>query len=260
MINRLGLMKAKKQFGQHFLADDNIIAAIMAAAKPAAGDEFVEVGPGRGALTSPLLDCCGHLTAVEIDGDCLALLRRKFAAFDKSGKLSIVHGDILHWHLPSGAKRWIGNLPYNISSPLLLRLCRHADAVRDAHFMVQKEVAMRLCADVGGGDYGRLTIAVRAVFAAELLMEVAPHCFIPPPKVDSAVVRLRPLVRPLLCPPNFDDVLRAAFQSKRKTLRNALRHVNVNWQKAQDAGINPNLRPQNLSPDDYAKLAKAIDN
>lgn len=242
-------MRAKKQLGQHFLVDAKTIAAIVAAANPLAGDKFVEIGAGRGALTEPLLASAANLTAVEIDSDCVALLRRKFG-----GCLSLVEDDILCWDFPPG-RRWIGNLPYNLSSPLLMKLCDNASSVTDAHFMLQKEVAMRLCADVGGSDYGRLTISVRAVFSAEMLMEVAPHCFVPPPKVHSAVVRLRPLANPLSRPQNFDEVLRAAFQSRRKTLRNALRRFDVDW---QSAGINANLRPQNLSPNDYAKLARHI--
>ncbi|MGI9337213.1 MAG: 16S rRNA (adenine(1518)-N(6)/adenine(1519)-N(6))-dimethyltransferase RsmA [Gammaproteobacteria bacterium] len=243
-------MRAKKQFGQHFLTDAETIAKIMTAAKPQAGDKFVEIGPGRGALTSHILASGAHLTAVEIDSDCAVLLRRKFAG---ARLLSVVEDDILRWDFPPGRKRWIGNLPYNISSPLLLKLC--GGAITDAHFMLQKEVAMRICAAVGGRDYGRLTISVRAIFAAEMLMEVAPGCFVPPPKVDSALVRLRPLEKPLSRPAGFDALLRAAFQSRRKTLRNALRHFVINW---QSAGINPDLRPQNLSPQDYAKLAKHI--
>lgn len=243
-------MRAKKQFGQHFLVDDKTIAAIIAAANLAGGDEFVEIGPGRGALTTPLLASGASLTAVEIDSDCAALLRRKFG-----GRLTVVEDDVLRWDFVPGRRRWIGNLPYNISSPLLMKLCARAADVIDGLFMLQKEVAMRLCADVGDSDYGRLTISVRAVFSAEMVMEVLPNCFMPPPKVHSAVVRLRPLKTPLSPPNNFDEVLRAAFQSRRKTLRNALRHFDVDW---QGAGINADLRPQNLSPHDYAKLARHI--
>ena len=153
--------------------------------------------------------------------------------------------------------RLIGNLPYNISTPLLLRLCHHHGDFADAHFMLQKEVAMRLCAEPGDSDYGRLTVSVRMLFAAQMLFAVSPRCFTPPPKVESAFVRMTPLSDVTPPPPLFEKVLAAAFQSRRKLLRNALRAFEVDW---RGAGVDGDARPQELSPADYAALsANAIE-
>ena len=253
-------MKAKKRFGQHFLTDEKTLAAIIKESSPQKGDCFLEVGPGRGALTEHLIKSGVQLTAVEIDRDCAALLRDKFAKHTEN--FSLVEGDMLKIDFPPprpspasgrGRKtRLIGNLPYNISTPLLLRLCHHHGDFPDAHFMLQKEVAMRLCAAPGDSDYGRLTVTVRMLFAAEMLFAVSPRCFTPPPKVESAFVRMTPLSDVTPPPPLFEKVLAAAFQSRRKLLRNALRAFEVDW---RGADVDGDARPQELSPADYAKLS-----
>jgi 16S rRNA (adenine1518-N6/adenine1519-N6)-dimethyltransferase len=233
---------ARRRFGQHFLHDPRVLARIVDAIAPQPGDVLVEIGPGEGALTRPLLERAQALHAIEVDRDLAARLR-------ELPGLTLHEGDALDFdfgRLPAGM-RLVGNLPYNISTPLLFHLARYADRVRDMHFMLQREVVERMVAAPSTAEYGRLSVALQARFAMEKLFTVSKGAFRPPPKVESAVVRLTPL-RTLLA--IDEDLLRRAFSARRKQLRNALPGIDF-----AAAGIDPRLRPENLSPADYARIS-----
>ncbi len=219
----------KKRFGQHFLHDANVLARIVQAIAPKAGDRVVEIGPGDGALTLPLLRALGRLTVIELDRD---LIPRLQAAAEGVGELDIVNADVLSVDLrriADGAPlRVVGNLPYNISSPILFHCIEQLDAIRDMHFMLQKEVVERMAAAPGSKVYGRLSVMLQLACRVEPLIEVPPAAFRPPPKVDSAVVRLLPRApheRHDADPAMVERVVRAAFGQRRKTLSNALHGV-----------------------------------
>ena len=234
-----------KRFGQHFLHDPRVRARIVDAVAPAPGDFLVEIGPGEGALTAPLIERAGKLEAIELDRDLASALAARFPPF----KLTVHCADALEFdfaRFPSGM-RLVGNLPYNISTPLLFHVARYAERVRDLHFMLQLEVVERMVAAPSTAAYGRLSVALQARFAMQKLFKVSRGAFRPPPKVESAVVRLVPLPAML----QIDaDLLRQAFSARRKQLRNALPGVDF-----ARAGIDPRLRPENLSPEDYARLS-----
>lgn len=248
---------ARKRFGQHFLHEQGIIRQIVSAIGAEPGEHIVEIGPGRGALTQPLLDAAGRLTVIEIDRDLIAALRHC-----ESPGLDIIEGDALKIDYaalaaPRGVPlRLVGNLPYNISSPLLFALLASAAPITDMHFMLQKEVVDRMVAAPGSRDYGRLSVAIAARADAVPLFDVAPGAFSPPPQVVSAVVRLAPRA-PAFTIDNavvFDQVVTAAFSKRRKTLRNAL----GSWLSADDiaaAGVDARLRPERISPGEFARLA-----
>jgi 16S rRNA (adenine1518-N6/adenine1519-N6)-dimethyltransferase len=240
--------RPRKRFGQHFLHDPRVLARIVDAVAPAPGDHLVEIGPGEGALTAPLLERAGKLEVVEVDRDLASGLAARFPPY----KLTVHCADALEFdfaRFPAGL-RLVGNLPYNISTPLLFHLAQHASRVRDMHFMLQREVVERMVAGHSTAEYGRLSVALQARFAMEKLFGVAKGAFRPPPKVESAVVRLVPLVRPLHVD---DELLRKAFSARRKQLRNALPGVDLGR-----SGIDPRLRPENLSPQDYARLSVIV--
>ncbi len=237
--------RPRKRFGQHFLHDPRVLARIVDAIAPQPGDVLVEIGPGEGALTRPLLERAQALHAIEVDRDLAARLR-------ELPGLTLHEGDALAFdfaRLPAGM-RLVGNLPYNISTPLLFQLARYADRVRDMHFMLQLEVVERMVAAPSTSDYGRLSVALQARFAMEKLFTVSRGAFRPPPKVESAVVRLTPLRAMLAID---EDLLRRAFSARRKQLRNALPGIDL-----AAAGIDARLRPENLSPADYARLSALI--
>ena len=215
---------------------------IVEAIAPAKGEFIVEIGPGEGVLTRPLRDAAGSVHVIEIDRDLAAALRAMpgVVVFEADA-LAFDFGEF-----PSGM-RVVGNLPYNISTPLLFHLADYASRVRDLHFMLQAEVVDRMVAAPSTPAYGRLSVALQARFRLQRLFGVAPGAFRPPPKVDSAVVRLLPREMPLEIKP---DLLRRAFSARRKTLRNALPGVDF-----AAAGVDPGLRPENLSPEDYARLS-----
>jgi 16S rRNA (adenine1518-N6/adenine1519-N6)-dimethyltransferase len=246
-------LKTRKRFGQHFLHDPAVLKRIVEAVAPARGDAVIEIGPGQGALTRPLLERLDRLTAIEIDRDLAAALSQEFPP----DRLDVVVADALEYDfstLPSGA-RIVGNLPYNISTPILFRLAKHADRVRDLHFMLQKEVVDRMVAKPSTPDYGRLSVMLQVRFAMTKLFNVGPGAFRPPPKVDSAVVRLAPLPEKMQCDEAlFEKLVREAFSARRKTLRNALPLAKDDYEKL---GLDPQLRPENLSPADYVRIAKA---
>ncbi len=252
--------RARKRFGQHFLHDRGVIERILRAINPQAGEPLVEIGPGLGALTRPLLQRCGRLDVIEIDRDVVPLLHDLCAGL---GELHIHQADALRFDYGTLVTddvplRLIGNLPYNISTPLLFHLLAAASHIRDMHFMLQKEVVDRLTAAPGSADYGRLTVTVAARAQAQALFEVGAGAFKPPPRVISAVVRITPRPAPfpihdLDC---FDRVVTAAFGQRRKTLANALRGV-MDAGRIRAAGIDPGLRAERLAPADFARLAVA---
>lgn len=211
---------ARKRFGQHFLADPAAIDAIVRAVAPRPGEAIVEIGPGLGALTQPLVERCGALTVIELDRDLAARWRSRVG-------VTVIEADVLDVDLRaigSGRRlRVVGNLPYNISTPILFHLLGFADTVIDQHLMLQREVVVRMAASPGGRDYGRLSVMLQWRYAIEALQHVPPQAFRPPPKVDSAVVRMVPLTLP---PAVDEEALRAlvtvAFSQRRKLLRHAL--------------------------------------
>jgi 16S rRNA (adenine1518-N6/adenine1519-N6)-dimethyltransferase len=239
------LHRPRKRFAQHFLHERSVLARIVDAIAPAKDDFIVEIGPGEGALTGPLLEKVSKLETIELDRDLASSLAARFPPW----KLTVHCADALEFdfaRFPAGA-RLVGNLPYNISTPLLFHLARHAQQVRDMHFMLQLEVVERMVAAPSTPAYGRLSVSLQARFRMKKLFNVARGAFRPPPKVESALVRMEPLDWQL---PVDDDLLRRAFSARRKTLRNALPEVDF-----AALGIDAGLRPENLSPEDYARLS-----
>lgn len=252
--------RARKRFGQHFLHDRNIIDKILHAVGVQEGDSFLEIGPGQGALTFPLLQRCKKLTAVELDRDLVPLLNREATRF---GELTVINADILTFEfdsLPQQKYRVVGNLPYNISTPLMFHLLESADKIQDMHFMVQKEVAQRIVAKVGNSHYGRLSIMMQYQCRCEYLFEVPPGCFTPPPKVDSAIIRLIPHSEPEFEVGDrqvFANIVQTAFGQRRKTISNSLKSM-ISRDIFEDCNINPQLRAENLSALDFARLSCAL--
>ena len=249
----------RKRFGQHFLHDRNVIKKILLAVNPQPGDTLVEIGPGLGALTLPLLEHCGRLTAVELDRD---VIPRLHAEAQGKGDLRLIQADALKTDfralaLPGGKIRLVGNLPYNISTPLLFHLLDHAAVVADMHFMLQKEVVQRMAAAPGGKDYGRLTVMLAARCRVQPLFSIGSGAFTPAPKVESAFVRLTPYPTPPFEVTDwvrFAQLVSQAFSRRRKTLRNALRGL-LDDAAIRAAGLDPMARPETLSAGDYARLA-----
>lgn len=251
----------KKQFGQHFLHEKGVIAKIVQAIHPQPGDRLVEIGPGAGALTFPLLERHGALTVIEFDRDLVGPLAE---AAHGRGELTIVHRDVLEVDftaLAAGSPiRLVGNLPYNISSPILFHALAHAAVVRDMHFMLQKEVVDRMGAEPGSKVYGRLSVMLQAYCRVTPLFNVAPGAFTPPPKVDSAVVRMVPRpageagVRDARV---FERVVREAFGQRRKTLRNAL-SASADAALIESAGVRPDARAEQVPVEGFVRLANAV--
>lgn len=248
---------ARKRFGQHFLSDHGIIDAIVAAIAPQPGEPMVEIGPGLAALTQPLVERLGHLTVVELDRDLAARLRGH-------GQLDVVESDVLKVDFTALAAtkgvakiRVVGNLPYNISSPILFHLLDHVAVVQDQHFMLQKEVIDRMVAAPGSGDYSRLSVMLQWRYAMENVLFVPPESFDPPPRVDSAVVRMVPLAQP----PQIDlrlygELVQTAFSQRRKILRNTL----GKWLEARDFAGDFDLqrRAEEVPVAEYVALAQAV--
>ena len=213
----------RKRFGQNFLTDHGIIDSIVKAIDPKPGQPLVEIGPGLMALTQPLVERTGHLTVIELDRDLAARLRTKH-------QLNVIESDVLKVDFTALAQslnvpklRVAGNLPYNISSPILFHLLEHVDVVQDQHFMLQKEVIDRMVADAGNADYGRLSVMLQWRYAMENVLFVPPESFDPPPKVNSAVVRMVPREQPAaLNPKLLEELVQVAFSQRRKILRNTL--------------------------------------
>jgi len=256
--------RPKKSFGQHFLHDRRYLDRIVSSIAPKDGDTVVEIGPGEGAMTIPLLAVARRMTAIELDTDLIPGLQARAADV---GELRIVHSDVLKVDFTAlahelGAERLriAGNLPYYISSPILFHCVEHAAAIQDMHFMLQKEVVDRMAAEPGSKVYGRLSVMLQLACKVTPLFTVPPGAFRPPPKVDSAVVRLVPLP-PEQLPKgdaaNIYKVVKAAFAMRRKTLSNTLKGL-VDEATIRDLGIDPRARAETLPPGDFVKLANAM--
>ncbi len=255
--------RARKRFGQHFLHDPAVLERIAAAIAPGPADRLVEIGPGRGALTEHLLGTpCQSLDAVEIDRDLAALLRERFAA---EPRFTLREADALRFDFTAlaaerGARlRVVGNLPYNISTPLLFHLLGSSASLLDLHVMLQREVIERMAAAPGDPAYGRLTVMLAPWVAVETLFEVGPGAFQPPPRVWSAVARLTVRAAPLFpVHPRFAVLVAAAFSQRRKTVRNGLRGL-VSTEQIERCGIDPAARPETLAPQLFNALAQVSD-
>jgi 16S rRNA (adenine1518-N6/adenine1519-N6)-dimethyltransferase len=253
--------RARKRFGQHFLHERGVIENIIAAIAPAPGERLVEIGPGLGAITLPLLDRIGELDAVEIDRDAIRYLREQAAS---RGTLRIHEADVLEFDfapLAGDSKmRLVGNLPYNISTPLLFRLIDQRDLFVDMHFMLQKEVVDRMAAIEGDEAYGRLSVMLAPWLKVQPLFDIGPGAFKPPPRVDSTFVRLTPHPQPpfeLGDLRRFSSIVAAAFSQRRKTLRNSLKALLPDT-AIRAAGIDPGARAETISPAGFAALARQL--
>ncbi len=268
----------KKRFGQNFLTDQNVLHEIIRAIAPQADDLMVEIGPGQGAMTKLLLEQLKHLQVVELDRDLVVLLKKQFSA----DKLQIHSGDALQFDFASIARaaangqdagsddsekgsgharrlRVVGNLPYNISSPLLFHLADCADVVIDQHFMLQKEVVERMVAEPGSRDYGRLSVMLQWRYRMALLFIVPPEAFDPPPKVESAIVRMLPIEQPLACKADLlGQVVTKAFSQRRKVIRNCLAGL-FDETELREAGIDPQVRPEAVPVENYVALARMLE-
>lgn len=251
--------RARKRFGQHFLHDPGVIARIIDAINPRPGEQLIEIGPGRGALTVPLLDRLDKLEVVELDRDVIPLLR---ASCEGRGELAIHNVDALRFDFSTLADtaeslRIVGNLPYNISTPLLFHLLGQDTEIRDMHFMLQKEVVTRMAAGPGNKDYGRLTVMLATACRVEPLFDIGPGAFSPPPKVRSTFVRLTPWESPpfpLADRAAFAALVSRAFSKRRKTLRNALSGL-LDESGIVAAACDPSARPETVEPAGFARLA-----
>ena len=258
--------KARKRFGQNFLTDQHIINRIVTSINAKASDRLVEIGPGQGAITQQLILACPQLQVIELDRDLIPILLAQFAKYPD---FTIHQQDALRFDFSSlminqQPLRIVGNLPYNISTPLIFHLLSYQENITDMHFMLQKEVVSRLVAQQGEKHYGRLSIMVQYYCETEHLFAVPPECFDPKPKVDSAIVRLQPYKT---LPYHAKDVghlshiVNLAFQQRRKTLRNSLKQVadaDTLVQLSEQLDINLSLRPENLSIADYVNLSNAL--
>lgn len=258
-----GKHRPRKRFGQNFLHDPGVIRRIVAAIQPLRGEHIVEIGPGLGALTLPLLQAAGELDVIELDRDLIPKLTEYCAGH---GVLRIHNADALRFdfaHLASDGRklRIVGNLPYNISTPLLFHLLDQASCIQDMYFMLQKEVVERMISAPGGSDYGRLSVMLQYRCAMEKLFNVGPGAFSPAPKIESAVVRLTPYATPPVTikdEARFAALVKQAFSQRRKTLRNTLRGLLTETQLIA-LDIDPGLRAQTLSLEQYALLSNAVD-
>jgi len=246
---------ARRRFGQHFLTDGAVIDAIVAAIDPRVDDALVEIGPGLGAMTDPLVARCGRLTVIELDRDLAARLRRR-------PELDVVESDVLTVDFAALSQRLgrplrvVGNLPYNISTPILFHLLGAVDAVLDQHFMLQKEVVDRMAAAPGSKDYGRLSVMLQWRYDIESVLEVPPQAFEPPPRVDSAVVRMLPLPAPAgVDAALLGELVTVAFSQRRKLLR----HTLGRWleQRGQPAAFDLQRRAEEVPVQQYLDLAIA---
>jgi 16S rRNA (adenine1518-N6/adenine1519-N6)-dimethyltransferase len=251
---------ARKRFGQNFLHDRSVIAHIIEAIDPKPGDPLVEIGPGRGALTEDLLQAAGSLDAIEIDRDLAADLQQRFG----ERGLHLHATDALRFDFAALAEekdrrlRIIGNLPYNISTPLLFHLLKTPAAILDLHIMLQREVIERICAEAGSSEYGRLTVMLAPWVEAEHLFDVGPGAFRPAPEVWSAVARLTVRQEPAFAvDERYGQLVTAAFSQRRKTLRNAVRQW-LDVAAIESCGIDPAARPETLKPSQFAALAQLI--
>jgi len=262
----------RKRFGQHFLTDPGVIAELVAVINPRPGQHLVEIGPGPGALTGPLLEFGATLDAIELDRDLVPRLRRRWGQrypfrvhqcdalkFDFAQLLEPEAENPGAGH-PTRPLRLVGNLPYNISTPLLFHVLGQIELFEDIHFMLQKEVVQRLAARAGSKAYGRLSVMTALHCHADALFTVGPEAFTPPPKVESAVIRLTPRKQPLLPSEQhqaFGDLVRQAFAQRRKTLRNNLKGL-LDANTISATGIDPGRRAETLEPEDFIALYQRL--
>lgn len=250
----------KKRFGQNFLHDASVLQQIITAIQPASNDLMVEIGPGQGAMTALLLAHLEKLHVIELDRDLIAILKKTFSA----QPLVIHAGDALQFdfaqlRIDERKLRVVGNLPYNISTPLLFHLAQYAPLVQDQHFMLQKEVVERMVAAPGGRDYGRLSVMLQWRYQMTQLFTVPPQAFDPPPKVESAIVRMLPIRNPLACgQQQLEQVVTTAFSQRRKVIRNSLYGLFSEVQLI-DAGIDPQARPETVHLEAFVRLAKMLE-
>lgn len=250
----------RKRFGQNFLTDQTVLFDIIRAIDPQADDIMVEIGPGLAAMTRLLLESLQQLHVVELDRDLVARLKKSF----DPARLLIHEGDALQFDfasipVPEGRKlRVVGNLPYNISSPLLFHLAQIAPQVQDQHFMLQKEVVERMVAEPGSKAYGRLSVMLQWRYHMDLLFVVPPTAFDPPPQVDSAIVRMIPLQQPLACDARrLEQVVAKAFSQRRKVIRNCVAGM-FTENDLIDAGIDPQARPEAVPVEQFVALANRL--
>ncbi|ORU91724.1 MAG: 16S rRNA (adenine(1518)-N(6)/adenine(1519)-N(6))-dimethyltransferase [Cycloclasticus sp. symbiont of Poecilosclerida sp. N] len=253
--------KARKRFGQNFLQDSHIIHQIVMSIDPMPDDHLVEIGPGQGAITQPLLDSQCRLDVVELDRDLVDRLNTQFSHLDR---FTLHSADALSFDFAALKKdkplRIIGNLPYNISTPLLFHLLSQAAHIQDMHFMLQKEIVNRLEAQLGSKQFGRLSIMIQLHCQVEALFDVEPECFNPQPKVMSSIVRLTPHAAPPYAIDNmplFERIVRSAFSQRRKTIRNTLKGI-CNDEVFQATQIDPTSRAEALSINDFVNLSNHL--
>ena len=253
--------RPRKRFGQNFLHDPVIIHKIINAIHPLRCDALLEIGPGQGAITCPLLEAAGKLTVVELDRDLIGPLQARCSTL---GELTVHSADALSFDYCAVAGqemlRVIGNLPYNISTPLLFHLLDQHQCIRDMHFMLQKEVVDRMAANPGSGQYGRLSVMLQYRCRVTPLFTIGSGAFKPPPRVESAFVRLEPYARPLVQVSNqdvFSVLVKQAFSQRRKTLRNTLRDL-MDAEDITMLGIDPSARAESLGIDEFAALANRL--
>lgn len=252
--------RARKRFGQHFLTDPGVVDEILNAIRPGDIDTIVEIGPGQAAITAPLLRQAGHVHAIELDRDLAAKLRQQYV---DEARLTIHEADALRFDYATLGEdlRIVGNLPYNISTPLLFHLLDYRERIIDMHFMLQKEVVARMAASPGSKAYGRLGIMLGCFFDIEALFDVDRTAFDPPPDVTSAIVRLSPLppgTYDLKNPAALSKLVATAFSQRRKTIRNSLRKV-ADEDLLKFVGIDPQLRPEAIPIAAYVELANALE-
>jgi 16S rRNA (adenine1518-N6/adenine1519-N6)-dimethyltransferase len=252
------LPRPRKRFGQHFLTDRHYLRRIVEAIAPEPGDAMAEIGPGTGLLTAELAQRLDHLHVIEIDRDLAASLRKRFPA----DRVTVHEGDALEFDFASlpVPLRIVGNLPYNVSTPILFRVAELDERVRDCTFLLQKEVVDRMVAEAATSDYGRLSVMLQYRFAMASVLDVPPGAFTPPPKVDSSVVRMAPLGRDRPRARDeglFERLVSAAFSQRRKTLRNAAGGV-ADAAAFERAGIDPQRRGETLSVTEFIALSNAI--
>ena len=249
---------AKKKFGQNFLKDSSIIHAIIQSIQPLQDDLLVEIGPGLGALTKPLLEKTKHLFAIELDRDIINWMQNQYS----KNNITIFNEDVLNFNFHQFDKkiRIVGNLPYNISTPILFKCIEDIKIIADLHFMLQKEVVDRMIAAPSSSEYGRLSVMLQYYFAMEHLVHVPKESFDPEPKVESSFVRLIPYDHYPFVANNIDQfgkIVKEAFSQRRKTIRNTLKNF-MNANDFENIDINPQLRAENLSVSDFVKISNYL--
>ena len=252
------MIKAKKKFGQNFLTDQSVIKEILNHLKPSAHDKILEIGPGMGAITIPLLNKLNHISVIEIDADMINYLQKKIP----EEKINIINHDVLSINNKDLEvyDRIIGNLPYYISTEILIKMIDIYGSLKDIHFMFQKEVADRITANPGNKNFGRLSVLIQYFFDSEILFDISANAFSPPPKIESSFIKLIPRKKEGLKFKNlnnFKKVIKTAFQFKRKTLRNNFKDI-LSEDNFNSLGINPQKRAEMLSIDDFVNIENYI--